>query len=186
VRVGLREGSSSKQKARRRAAGAVGRRRLGEADVIMILLPDTEQAAVYEAEIAPHLVAGDAVFFAHGSISASGSSRPRPTWTWPWWHPRGPATWCAGPTPRCGVLRWWRCRPTRRARPTTWPVLRPCHRATRAGVLDTTFAEETETDLFGEQVVLCGGLTALVQAGYETWSARATSPSPPTSSASTS
>ena len=91
-------------------------------------------------------------------------------WTWPWWPPRGRATWCGGRTPRAaGCPRWWRWRPTPSGKAHDL-ALSYAHAigATRAGVLDTTFAEETETDLFGEQVVLCGGLTALVQAGYET------------------
>ena len=141
-----------------------------EADLVMVLLPDTEQAAVYEAEIAPHLAAGDALFFAHGFNIRFDLITPPPTSTWRWSPRRGRATWCGAPTPRAAACRrsspWPR---TRRARPTTSPSPTPTRiGGTRAGVLDTTFAEETETDLFGEQVVLCGGLTALVQAGFET------------------
>ena len=173
VRVGLREGSSSKAKAE--AAGPGGRvdrrgRRRGR--------PDHDPAARHRAEggsttshIAPNLNDGDALFFAHGfnvrfGQIAAPDGRRRGAWS----PPRAPATWCAAPTTRAAARR----------------ASSPCPRTpsgkakdlalayadaiggTRAGVLETTFEEETETDLFGEQVVLCGGLTALVQAGFET------------------
>ena len=95
----------------------------------------------------------------------------RPASTWPWSPPRAPATSCAAPTPRAAACRRLIAVSPgrRRARPASSPCPTPTpSAATRAGVLDTTFEEETETDLFGEQVVLCGGLTALVQAGFET------------------
>src|SRR5438876_1050608 len=127
VRVGLREGSSSKAKAE--AAGlrvATIDEATAEADLIMMLLPDTEQAAVYEKSITPHLKDGGVPSLIAVAQDATGKARDLAL---SYAHGIG---------------------------------------ATRAGVLETTFAEETETDLFGEQVVLCGGLTSLVQAGYET------------------
>ena len=104
------------------------------------------------------------------STSASATSGRRPASTSPWSPPRAPATSCAAPTPRAAACRassrWPRTPP---ARPATLALsYADAIGGTRAGVLETTFEEETETDLFGEQVVLCGGLTALVQAGFET------------------
>ena len=104
------------------------------------------------------------------STSASARSCRRPASTWPWWRPRAPATWCAAPTPRAAASRRsspWHQDASGKAHDLALSYAHAIG-ATRAGVLDTTFDEETETDLFGEQVVLCGGLTALVPAGFET------------------
>jgi len=171
VRVGLRDSSSSKQKAEE-----AGLRVLpvadasAEADVIMILLPDTEQAAVYEAEIAPHLHAGDVVLFAHGFNIRFGLITPPADVDVAMVAPKGPGhlvrrTYTeGGGVPSLVAVS---ADPSGKAHDLALSYAHAIG-ATRAGVLDTTFAEETETDLFGEQVVLCGGLTALVQAGYET------------------
>ncbi len=141
-----------------------------EADLIMILLPDTEQARVYEAEIAPHLNAGDALFFAHGFNIRFDLIKPPADVDVAMVAPKGPGhlvrrTYTeGGGVPSLVAV----------AQDATGGAhalaLSYAHGigGTRAGVLDTTFAEETETDLFGEQVVLCGGMTALVQAGFET------------------
>ena len=84
--------------------------------------------------------------------------------------PRAPATWCAAPTPRARARPAWS--PWRRTPPAPRMATALAYAkgigCTRAGVIETTFAEETETDLFGEQVVLCGGLTELVRAGFDT------------------
>ena len=142
-----------------------------EADLIMLLGPDTEHKAIFTEHIAPHLNDGDALFVAHGfnvrfEQVVAPAGRRRGAWS----PPRAPATSCAAPTPRAAACRAsspWRRTPP--ATPTAWPWPTPTpSAAARAGVLETTFEEETETDLFGEQVVLCGGLTALVQAGFET------------------
>ncbi len=171
VRVGLREGSSSKSKAEEAGlrvlsvAGAAA-----EADVIMVLLPDTEQAAVYEAEIAPHVGAGDALFFAHGFNIRFGLITPPAGVDVAMVAPKGPGhlvrrTYTeGGGVPSLIAVS---ADPSGKAHDLALSYAHAIG-ATRAGVLDTTFSEETETDLFGEQVVLCGGLTALVQAGYET------------------
>ena len=141
-----------------------------EADVIMILLPDTEQAAVYESEIAPHLNAGDALFFAHGFNIRFGLIDPPADVDVAMVAPKGPGhlvrrTYTeGGGVPSLVAVS---ADPSGKAHDLALSYAHAIG-ATRAGVLDTTFAEETETDLFGEQVVLCGGLTALVQAGYET------------------
>jgi ketol-acid reductoisomerase len=171
VRVGLREGSPSRQKAEE--AGIAVRsvdQAVAEADVIMVLLPDTEQASVYEAEIAPHLSSGDALFFAHGFNIRFGLIAPPAGVDVAMVAPKGPGhlvrrTYTeGGGVPSLVAVA---ADPSGRAHDLALSYAHAIG-ATRAGVLDTTFAEETETDLFGEQVVLCGGLTALVQAGYET------------------
>jgi ketol-acid reductoisomerase len=171
VRVGLREGSSSKQKAEEAGIRVLSvADASAEADVIMILLPDTEQASVYEAEIAPHLQPGDAIFFAHGFNIRFGLITPPDSVDVAMVAPKGPGhlvrrTYTeGGGVPSLVAVS---ADPSGKAHDLALSYAHAIG-ATRAGVLDTTFAEETETDLFGEQVVLCGGLTALVQAGYET------------------
>src|SRR5438874_6696504 len=171
VRVGLREGSSSKTKAE--AAGlrvATIDEAAEEADLIMMLLPDTEQAAVYQQSIAPHLKDGDALFFAHGFNIRFEQIRPPASVDVAMVAPKGPGhlvrrTYVeGGGVPSLIAVAQ---DATGKARDLALSYAHGIG-ATRAGVLETTFAEETETDLFGEQVVLCGGLTSLVQAGYET------------------
>jgi ketol-acid reductoisomerase len=171
VRVGLRDGSSSRRKAEEAGLRVTSvADAAAEADVIMILLPDTEQAAVYETEIAPHLQAGDALFFAHGFNIRFGLITPPADVDVAMVAPKGPGhlvrrTYLeGGGVPSLVAVS---ADPSGKAHDLALSYAHAIG-ATRAGVLDTTFAEETETDLFGEQVVLCGGLTALVQAGYET------------------
>ena len=171
VRVGLREGSSSQAKAE-----AEGLRVLpiadasAEADVIMILLPDTEQKRVYDAEIAPHLAPGDAIAFAHGFNIRFGRVNPPEGVDVIMIAPKGPGhlvrrTYVeGGGVPALIAVAQ---DATGKARDVALSYADAIG-AARAGVIETTFAEETETDLFGEQVVLCGGLTSLVQAGFET------------------
>jgi len=171
VRVGLREGSASKQKAQEAGLRVLSVADAAtEADVIMILLPDTEQASVYQTEIAPHLSAGDALFFAHGFNIRFGLIEPPADVDVAMVAPKGPGhlvrrTYTeGGGVPSLVAVS---ADPSGKAHDLALSYAHAIG-ATRAGVLDTTFAEETETDLFGEQVVLCGGMTALVQAGYET------------------
>jgi ketol-acid reductoisomerase len=171
VRVGLRDGSGSVQKAE-----AAGLRVLStaeackEADVIMVLLPDTEQARVYKEDIEPNLKDRDSLAFAHGFNIHFGQIKP----------PKGVDVWMIAPKgPGHLVRRTFEegggvpalvaisSDETGKAKQTALAYARGIG-ATRAGVLDTTFEEETETDLFGEQVVLCGGLTELIKASYET------------------
>jgi ketol-acid reductoisomerase len=171
VRVGLREGSSSWTKAAEAGLKvATVADASAEADVIMILLPDTEQKAVYDAEVAPHLQQGDALFFAHGFNIRFGQIVPPAGVDVAMVAPKGPGhlvrrtyTEGGGVPSLIAVAQ----DATGKARDLALSYAHGIG-ATRAGVLDTTFAEETETDLFGEQVVLCGGLTALVTAGFET------------------
>lgn len=171
VRVGLHEGSRSKQKAQ-----AAGLRVLSvadavaESDVVVLLVPDTSQKELYDTEIAPHLEAGDCIVFAHGFNIRYGQIVPPDDVDVVMVAPKGPGhlvrrTFVDG----AGVpsLLAVHHDATGTARSLGLSYARAIG-ATRAGVLETTFAEETETDLFGEQAVLCGGMTALVQTGFET------------------
>jgi ketol-acid reductoisomerase len=171
VRVGLREGSSSKAKAE--AAGLkvlpTGQA-VAEADIIMVLLPDTEQKSVYEADIAPNLQPGNSLAFAHGfNIHFK---RIEPSSDIDVWMiaPKGPGhlvrrTYEEGGGVPCLVAVEQDA--TGKAKQTALAYAQAIG-GTRAGVLDTTFKEETETDLFGEQVVLCGGLVELIKGGFQT------------------
>jgi ketol-acid reductoisomerase len=171
VRVGLREGSASRPKAEEAGLTVTGIRDAAAwADLVMLLLPDTEQPVVYEREIAPELSEGDALFFAHGFNIRFGQIRP----------PAGVDVAMVAPKGPGHLVR--RMFVEGQGVPSLVAVAQDASGkaldlalsyayalgATRAGVLKTTFEEETETDLFGEQAVLCGGLTSLVLAGYET------------------
>jgi ketol-acid reductoisomerase len=140
------------------------------ADVIMILVPDTAQKAVYDADIAPHLRPGHLVLFAHGFNLRFGRISPPSTVDVGMVAPKGPghlvrSVYQAGG----GVPALFAVEQdpsgTGRARVLAYARALGC---TRAGVLETTFKEETETDLFGEQAVLCGGTAALVKMAFET------------------
>jgi ketol-acid reductoisomerase len=171
VRVGLREGSSSKAKAEAAGLRVVPiDQAAAEADVIMMLLPDTEQRDVYEQSIAPHLNGGDAIFFAHGFNIRFGQITPAEGIDSAMVAPKGPGhlvrrTYTEGGGVPCLVAVSQDASGKAKDLALSYA---DAIGGTRAGVLETTFAEETETDLFGEQVVLCGGLTSLVQAGFET------------------
>src|SRR6478752_931631 len=171
VRVGLRDGSSSWAKAEDAGLTVTTiAQACKEADVIMVLLPDTEQAAIYKRDIEPNLEDRDSLAFAHGFNIHFGQIRP----------PKGVDVWMIAPKgPGHLVRRTFevgggvpslvavQADETGKAKQTALAYARAIG-ATRAGVLDTTFEEETETDLFGEQVVLCGGLVELIKASYET------------------
>ncbi|MDQ3306691.1 MAG: ketol-acid reductoisomerase [Actinomycetota bacterium] len=171
VRVGLREGSSSKAKAE--AAGlrvTTVAQAAAEADLVMLLLPDTEQRAVYEESIEPNLAPGDALFFAHGFNIRFDQITPPDGVDVGMVAPKGPGhlvrrTYETGGGVPCLIAVAQDA--SGKAKELALSYAQAIGGA-RAGVLETTFDEETETDLFGEQVVLCGGLTALVQAGFET------------------
>jgi ketol-acid reductoisomerase len=171
VRVGLRDGSSSWAKAEEAGLKVLPiAEAVKEADVIMVLLPDTEQATIYRRDIEPNLDDRDSLAFAHGFNIHFGQIRP----------PKGVDVWMIAPKgPGHLVRRTFeegggvpslvavQADETGKAKQTALAYARAIG-ATRAGVLDTTFEEETETDLFGEQVVLCGGLTELIRSSYET------------------
>src|SRR5215831_14515525 len=171
VRVGLPVTSRSRAKAQ--AAGlTVGT--VAEvtkwADVVMILIPDTSQAKVYREEIEPNLEPGDTLMFAHGFNIRFGAIKVRPDVDVSMVAPKSPGHRVrelyvdgAG-TPALIAIEQ---DATGKARAQTLSYAKGIG-VTRAGVLETTFAEETETDLFGEQAVLCGGVSALIKAGFET------------------
>ncbi|MEY2471538.1 MAG: ketol-acid reductoisomerase [Actinomycetota bacterium] len=171
VRVGLREGSSSKEKAE--AAGLKvlpTAQAVAEADVVMVLLPDTEQQSVFENDIAPNLNPGDALFFAHGFNIHFGLIDPPEGVDVAMCAPKGPGhlvrrTYTEGGGVPCLIAVAQDASGKARELALSYAS---AIGGGRAGILETTFREETETDLFGEQAVLCGGVTALVQAGYET------------------
>jgi len=171
VRVGLREGSRSWAKAEATGLRVLSiREAVKEADVIMVLLPDTEQAAVYERDIAPNLEERDSLAFAHGFNIHFGQIKPPPGIDVWMIAPKGPGHLVrrtfedGGGVPSLVAVG---ADETGKAKQTALAYAKAIG-ATRAGVLDTTFEEETETDLFGEQVVLCGGLTQLIMSSYET------------------
>ncbi len=163
VRVALRDGSSSKRKAEEAGLRVTSLAdAAAEADVIMILLPDTEQKAAYDEHVAPHLNEGDCLMFAHGFNIRFGQIVPPAGVDVAMVAPKGPGhlvrrTYTeGGGVPSLIAVHQ---DATGKARQLALSYAHAIG-ATRAGVLDTTFDEETETDLFGEQVVLCGGLTA--------------------------
>ncbi|MBQ0828010.1 ketol-acid reductoisomerase [Streptomyces sp. SCSIO 75703] len=171
VRVGLHEGSQSKAKAEEQGLRVVSpAEAAAEADVIMILVPDPIQAQVYEEHIAGNLKDGDALFFGHGLNIRYGFIKP----------PAGVDVCMVAPKGPGHLVR--RQYEEGRGVPCIAAVEQDATGnafalalsyakgigGTRAGVIKTTFTEETETDLFGEQAVLCGGTAALVKAGFET------------------
>ncbi|MGA0325324.1 MAG: ketol-acid reductoisomerase [Ilumatobacteraceae bacterium] len=171
VCIGLREGSSSTQKAEQ--AGLTVKSvadAAAWADVIMILAPDTEQKKIFDEHIAAHLNAGDAIAFAHGFNVRFGRIAAPEGVDCIMIAPKGPGhlvrrTYTeGGGVPALIAVEQ---DATGQAKDIALSYADAIGGA-RAGVIETTFTEETETDLFGEQVVLCGGLTRLVQAGFET------------------
>ena len=171
VCVGLRSGSSSAVKA---SEAGLAVKSLSDAsawaDVIMILLPDTDQAAVYEEHIAPNLSAGDALAFAHGFNIRFDLIAPPSDVDVIMIAPKGPGhlvrrTYEEGGGVPCLIAV--EQDPTGGAKALALAYADGVGGA-RAGVIETTFTEECETDLFGEQVVLCGGMTELVRSGFDT------------------
>ena len=171
VRVGLAEGSKSRAKAEEQGLRVVDPATAAkEASVIMILVPDHVQRKVYAEAIEPNLEAGDALFFAHGFNIRFGYITPPANVDVCMVAPKGPGhlvrrEYVAGRgVPAIVAVE-------QDATGNAWPLAlsyAAAIGALRAGGIKTTFTEETETDLFGEQSVLCGGTSALVQAGFET------------------
>jgi ketol-acid reductoisomerase len=171
VRVGLPATSRSREKAR--AAGlmvADVADVAAWADIIMVLVPDTAQPEVYRDAIEPNLAPGKLLLFAHGFNIRFGGITPRADVDVAMVAPKSPGHRVrelfvegAG-TPALIAIHQ---DATGQAKATTLSYAKGIG-VTRAGVIETTFAEETETDLFGEQAVLCGGVSALIKAGFET------------------
>ncbi len=171
VVVGLRPDSSSVDKARDKGLEVLGiADAASRGDVVMVLLPDEKQAQVWEEEIADEIAAGNLLMFAHGFSIHFDQVVPSEEVDVAMVAPKGP-----GHLVRRQFVEGYGV-----------PGLLAVHQdssgsakevalayakgigATRGGVIETSFREETETDLFGEQAVLCGGVTELVRAGYET------------------
>ena len=170
VRVGLLEGSASRAKAEAEGLRVVTPDvAAAEADVIMILAPDHKQRTLYSELIAPHLTAGKALFFGHGFNIRFGYINPPADVDVCMVAPKGPGhlvrrEYSAGRgVPVIVAVE-------QDATGTAWALALSYAKAIgglRAGGIKTTFTEETETDLFGEQAVLCGGMSQLVQYGFE-------------------
>ncbi|MBI5813233.1 MAG: ketol-acid reductoisomerase [Meiothermus silvanus] len=171
VVVGLRPGSRNEAKAK--GAGLevlpVGQA-VKKADIVMILLPDETQGAVYRQEVEPNLKEGAALAFAHGFNIHFGQIEPRADLDVWMVAPKGPGHLVrseyekgSGVPSLVAVYQ----DASGSALPTALAYAK-ANGGTRAGTIQTTFKDETETDLFGEQTVLCGGLTQLIAAGFET------------------
>ena len=171
VRVGLPEGSKSRAKAEDEGLRVLTpAEAVQEADVIVVLAPDQVQRHLYKESIEPHITEGDTLVFGHGFNIRFGYIQP----------PAGVDVILVAPkAPGHTVRREYvagRGIPDiiaveQDASGSAWDLAKSYAKAiggTRAGVIKTTFTEETETDLFGEQAVLCGGVSHLVQAGFET------------------
>ncbi|MEA2781426.1 MAG: ketol-acid reductoisomerase [Rhodospirillaceae bacterium] len=171
VRVALREGSPSAKKAENAGLTVMSPKEAAKwADVVMVLTPDELQAKLYAEDLGPNMKQGAAIAFAHGLSIHFKLIEPRPDLDVFMVAPKGP-----GHTVRSEYVRGGGV-------PCLVAVAQNASNNAleigisyasaigggRSGVIETSFREECETDLFGEQVVLCGGLTSLIQAGYET------------------
>ena len=170
VVVGLREGGSSWKKAEEAGLEVLPvAEAAARGDIIAVLIPDQAQPKVYREQIAPQLSPGKCLLFAHGFNIHYGQIVPPPEVDVIMVAPKAPGHRVreifaeGGGTP--GLLAVYRDA-TGNAKELALAYAKGIG-CTRAGVIETTFAEETETDLFGEQVVLCGGVTALIKAGFE-------------------
>ena len=170
VRIGLPEGSKSRAKAEAEGLEVGTPAEVSAwADVIMVLAPDTKQRHIYADDIAPNLEAGDALFFGHGFNIRYELIKPPADVDVAMVAPKGPGHLVRrqfvdgkGVPALIAVEQ----DPTGGAKALALSYAAAIGGA-RAGVIETTFKEETETDLFGEQAVLCGGAAALVQTGFE-------------------
>ncbi len=171
VVVGLRPGSASQTKAEH--AGLTVKpiaEAVADADVVMVLAPDEHQARLFREEIEPNIKHGSALAFAHGFNIHFGQIEPHEDLDVIMIAPKGPghlvrSTYTQGGGVPCLIAVHQDA--TAQARDVALAYASAVGGG-RAGIIETNFREETETDLFGEQAVLCGGATALVQAGFET------------------
>jgi len=171
VTVGLRPGSASEKKAK--DAGlkvAPIEKAVADADVVMMLTPDEHQKAVYRSQIESNIKEGAALAFAHGFNIHFGQVEPRADLDVIMIAPKGPghlvrSTYTQGGGVPSLIAVSQDASGQARDIALAYAV---ANGGGRAGIIETSFREETETDLFGEQVVLVGGLGALIQAGYET------------------
>jgi ketol-acid reductoisomerase len=170
VRIGLPENSKSRAKAEEEGLRVLTpAEAAAEADLIMVLAPDTAQRHIYANDIAPNLSEGDALFFGHGFNIRYGLIQAPSNVDVAMVAPKGPGHLVRrqfvdgkGVPALIAVEQ----DPSGNAQALALSYAKAIG-GTRAGVIKTTFTEETETDLFGEQAVLCGGASALVQTGFE-------------------
>ena len=171
VRIGLPEGSKSRQKAQDEGLQVGTPAEVSAwADLIMILAPDTKQRHIYAQDIAPNLKDGDAIFFGHGFNIRYELIKPPSNVDVAMVAPKGPGhlvrrQFVDGKGVPALIAVEQDASGNAKALALSYAA---AIGGARAGVIETTFKEETETDLFGEQAVLCGGVTALVKAGFET------------------
>jgi len=171
VTVGLRPDSSSHAKASKAGIKAMAiDEAVAAADVVMLLAPDEHQAALYRDVVEPNIKEGAALGFAHGFNIHYEQIQPRANLDVLMIAPKGPghlvrSTYVSGGGTPCLIAIAQDA--SGQAKDIALSYASGIGGG-RAGVIETSFKEETESDLFGEQVVLCGGLTALIQAGYET------------------
>ena len=171
VIIGLYPGSKSRAVAKKKGFAVFNTAdAVKQADIIFVAVPDTKIAAVYEKDIAPHLAKGKTLLFSHGFAIHFKTITPPKNIDVIMVAPKGPGhivrrqfTEGKGVPTLIAVYQ----NPSKQAKKIALAWAKGIG-GTRAGVLETTFKEETETDLFGEQAVLCGGASALVQAGFET------------------
>jgi ketol-acid reductoisomerase len=170
VIIGIRKGASM-DKAKKAGFNALTPAEAAKkADVIMILLPDENQGDVYNNEIAPHIKKGAYLAFAHGFNIHFNQIVPTPDMNVFMAAPKGPGHLVRSEYTKGGgvpCLIAVHQDPSRNTKEIALAYASAIGGG-RAGIIETSFREETETDLFGEQVVLCGGLTSLITAGYET------------------
>ncbi|MEU0532138.1 ketol-acid reductoisomerase [Amycolatopsis tolypomycina] len=170
VRIGLPEGSKSRAKAEEQGLRVLTPAEASaEADLIMILAPDTKQRFIYEQDIAPNLKDGDALFFGHGFNIRYDLIKPPANVDVAMVAPKGPGhlvrrQFVDGKGVPALIAVEQDATGNAQALALSYAA---AIGGARAGVIKTTFTEETETDLFGEQAVLCGGASALVQTGFE-------------------
>ena len=171
VTVGLRKGGASWEKAKKAGlAVAEVAAAVKSADIVMMLMPDENIADVYKAEIAPSIKKGGTLAFAHGFNVHYAQVVPRADLDVIMIAPKAPghtvrSTYAAGGGVPMLIAVAQDCSGKAHSLALSYAA---AIGGARAGVIETTFREETETDLFGEQVVLCGGLVELIKAGYET------------------
>lgn len=171
VRVGLHEGSASKAKAEEAGLQVHSVAELAQwADVLMFCVPDVPMAEIYQDSVKPHLRSGQTLLFAHGLNIHFKLIEPPEFVDVAMVAPKGPghrlrAEFVAGAGMPALVAVYQDASGSAKATALAyaWGI-----GSAKAGILETTFKEETETDLFGEQAVLCGGLSALIKSGFDT------------------
>ncbi len=171
IKIALKEGSNSIAKAKQAHFDVVSNQEAAKwADLVMVLTPDEFQAEIYQNDLAPHLKQGASLVFAHGLNVHFGLIKPRIDLNVFMIAPKGPGHTVRGEYVKGGGVP---CLVAVAQNPSGKALEIALSYASavgggRSGIIQTTFKEECETDLFGEQAVLCGGVTALIQAGFET------------------